>query len=272
MSNEINFLSIEGLIASGKSTFISILRNSCIAEKYAIFIIEEPIQKCMNFSGENLLHAFYNDPKKHAFQFQLLMLLARLKAYQECINSIKVLDKPILLISERSVYSDIHVFSQLYHDKGYISETDFNLLKFALQTSNKPHLDGVIFINTRYSTMQHRINSRGRTGENHVTAVHQKNIHDCYKKLMRDLTCPSITVTTDSMFLQPASPASVRSIIECVDVFLTNIIKFKKFPPLILNLEVFERKSLDDFTDDESDGEDEKPHKLTIIKYLRKFI
>ena len=269
------FLSIEGVIGSGKSSFISTIRNSYIGEQFGIYVIEEPIQSCIHFHNENILELFYQNPHEYAFQFQLLLLISRLKAYSQCLENIKTHDtRPVLIIMERSVYSDIEVFATLYHIEGHISLTNYKLLNYVLNSHSHAKLDAVIFLNASYNTILQRIIARGRTGEiNNITNQYQKKIHNQYQKYLRTLSCPHTVIQVDSCYFQPASPGHVKGLMDQVNKFLISVVKFKSIPVICVGsshsrqLEILKQKSEESFTDSESDNE-EKPN--TVLSFLRK--
>lgn len=84
-------ISVEGILAAGKSTFLATFENSSIE------LIYEPLKMWQKFCGQNVLDAMYCEPEKYTFTFQCLVLqtMARLLAAPSTAR---------LRIVERSMY------------------------------------------------------------------------------------------------------------------------------------------------------------------------
>ena len=123
---------IEGNIGSGKSTFIASLKTK-LFQIYGIPIIyiPEPVkqwEEIKSLEGQNMIELFYKDQPKYAFSFQMMAYITRLhylhteiKKYPNCI-----------LISERSLLADYHVFAKMLFENGQISLENYgfgNLLQ-----------------------------------------------------------------------------------------------------------------------------------------------
>jgi deoxyadenosine/deoxycytidine kinase len=70
-----------------------------------------------------LLESFYQDPKRWGYSFQLFALFNRLKQWKE-VTEIKDSD---VLVSERSVLSDKHIFALNGKKYGLFSELEWAL-------------------------------------------------------------------------------------------------------------------------------------------------
>ena len=113
-------ISIEGNIGSGKSTFIKKLEehwnSSLQLDEKKIFFLSEPVDEWLTIRDENdehILSKFYNDQEKYSFTFQMMAYITRLVLLRENIKQ----NKPnSLAISERSLYSDKHVFAKMLYD------------------------------------------------------------------------------------------------------------------------------------------------------------
>ena len=100
---------IDGNIGSGKSTVLQLFIFIAASCGISCKIVEEPVDKWANFSGENQLQKFYQDSKTHAYQFQTLVLLTMLENHVQ-FNKDYTNMKNGICIMERSIYSAVYVF------------------------------------------------------------------------------------------------------------------------------------------------------------------
>jgi deoxyguanosine kinase len=98
--------SIEGNIGSGKSTLLNILSNRIPHLK----ILPEPVKNWQNVGGHNILHTYYNQPKRWAYTFQSYALLTRITTFYENLNSQAING---IIFSERSIATDKQIFAKL---------------------------------------------------------------------------------------------------------------------------------------------------------------
>lgn len=116
-------ISLDGNIGAGKSTLLQACKAS-LGEK-ALFI-DEPVGEWLtmkNEKGESLLSLFYSDKKRWSYTFQLTALLTRLKATQEVVALAKEKGRRVI-ITERSVSTDRHVFAEMLRDSGDLGACD----------------------------------------------------------------------------------------------------------------------------------------------------
>ena len=149
---------IEGNIGSGKTTFCKYLQEYFKGRD--IGIVLEPLDRWLNTKdkeGINILDLYYKDSAKYAFVFQMTTFITR------CQELIKL--KQPVVISERSNFTDKHIFVKLCLENGWINsieETVYNeWFKWLIE---KNQLDGDLFIylRTDYTICKERINKRGR--------------------------------------------------------------------------------------------------------------
>ena len=108
--------SIEGNIGSGKSTIIEMLSGILSEEDVGteILFFREPVDFWRLFKDSeteaNILSLFYEDQEKYAFSFQVLIFISRIKALEMLIEDS---NEDSILIMDRSIFCDIHVFSKM---------------------------------------------------------------------------------------------------------------------------------------------------------------
>jgi deoxyadenosine/deoxycytidine kinase len=160
-------ISVEGNIGSGKSTLVSEMKKvlpSLLNNK--IFFLQEPVdewEKIRDTNGESIITKFYRDQNKYAFSFQMMAYISRLKTLMETIDKIP---SNAVIICERSVWTDKHIFAKMLYEDGNIEEINYIIYNkwfdFFIKGSS---LDGIIYLNTDPNTCLERVLKRKRDGE-----------------------------------------------------------------------------------------------------------
>eukprot|EP00281_Chroomonas_sp_CCMP1168_P020846 CAMPEP_0206227866 /NCGR_PEP_ID=MMETSP0047_2-20121206/8858_1 /ASSEMBLY_ACC=CAM_ASM_000192 /TAXON_ID=195065 /ORGANISM="Chroomonas mesostigmatica_cf, Strain CCMP1168" /LENGTH=284 /DNA_ID=CAMNT_0053651059 /DNA_START=10 /DNA_END=864 /DNA_ORIENTATION=- len=174
-------VSLEGNIASGKSTLLDMLR-----EEFSVYCVPEPVSRWQsvnsereNKNGGNLLDSFYRDPKRWAYTFQSYAFLSRLQA------QIEPLDPPggpkEVVVYERSVFSDKHIFGANCKEMALFNDMEWGIYcdwhKW-LVSSFDVSLDAVLYLRTRPETCMERLKKRSRTEEAEISLEYLKSLHD----------------------------------------------------------------------------------------------
>lgn len=130
----IKLISIEGNIGSGKSTFIKLMQKYITDNGIKNYIfLQEPVDEWTNLKdkdGTNILQKFYTDQSRWSYTFQTIAFLTRCMKIE---NILKELEKKsneneeVVIIMERSVYTDRNVFASLLKDEGKITELEWNI-------------------------------------------------------------------------------------------------------------------------------------------------
>lgn len=175
---EFVIFSIEGNIGSGKSTLFEELKHvySCIPN---IIFLEEPVgewEKIKNQNNEPMLQLFYRDPKKYSFSFQMMAFISRLAILKKTIESNK--GKKIIIITERSLYTDRHVFARMLYDKNNMEHVEYQIYMNWFDTFvNEYPVKNVIYIKTSPKKCHERINKRARVGEDVIPLHYLEECH-----------------------------------------------------------------------------------------------
>ena len=162
-------LSIEGNIGSGKSTLINILKTRIGSD---IEVMTEPVTKWTNCRGENMLGAFYSDPKRYAYTFQSFAFVTRMMAQQ-------LAQEKKIRILERSSLSD-HCFAKNCYDNGLMNDVEWAAYEewwsfFANSLKGSPQ--GIIYLRTSPSTCYSRVQKRNRSEETTVSREYLDQLH-----------------------------------------------------------------------------------------------
>jgi len=183
--NEIIVLSIEGNIGGGKSTLLQELRKKYTNdEKDDVFVyfLKEPVdewEKIKDEAGVTMLENFYKDPKKYAFPFQMMAYVSRLKVFRDMLKHVKklnILNKKIVFVTERTLYTDKMVFAEMLYDSGNIEYINYQVYLQLFDTSSEEvPLNKVVYIKTRPETCYSRILKRSREGESNISLEYLTN-------------------------------------------------------------------------------------------------
>ena len=187
-------ISLDGNIGAGKSTLLEELRVRCPDYECVV----EPVgewMKLVDGDGKSLLENFYEDKKRWAYSFQNCAILTRIKALREAIRDAK----KRIIITERSVLTDRHVFAEMLRDSG-----DLNLLEWTMYTRwfdefacDLP-LRGIIYITTGVDTSAERIQKRARTGESGIPKDYLTALETQHEKWVSSTNLPVCRISTDT--------------------------------------------------------------------------
>ena len=186
MSVTYTIVSIEGNIGSGKSTLLSNLRQHYENNSNVVFL-KEPVdewEKIKDENGETILKKFYADQEKYSFPFQMMAYVSRLKVLRDTLKTIKndTHDKNIIIITERSLYTDKMVFAKMLYDSKKIEHVNYQIYLNWFDTfSDEFPVNKVVYVQTSPDKCYQRIVKRSRTGEENIPLEYLtscSNYHD----------------------------------------------------------------------------------------------
>ena len=191
-----SLITVEGNIASGKSTLLNNLENN------NFIVLPEPLEKWKNWNLKgkivNMLELIYKEPKKYMKEFQFMAQ----KTLCENHNFVCVAPSPCRIkVMERSLYSDQYVFVDMaYHDGNsthdeYLEVCDhFKNLK-----RQEPYL--IIYIRTDPKLCFKRMKERNRKEESNVSLEYLEKLHKYHEELFINnqskLPCNVIIINGD---------------------------------------------------------------------------
>ena len=164
--------SIDGNIGSGKSTLVSELQKRLLVDSFLdlgkftnIIFLQEPVdvwKTIKDSKGITILEKFYKDQKEWSFAFQMMAYISRLSLLKKTIKE----NPNSIIITERSVYTDRHVFAKMLFDSKKINDIEYAIyLKWFDDFVEEAPVDGVIYVNVSPETCLARVEKRGRKGE-----------------------------------------------------------------------------------------------------------
>ena len=173
MSVTYTIVSIEGNIGSGKSTLLSNLREHYKNNSNVVFL-KEPVdewEKIKDETCETILKKFYADQEKYSFPFQMMAYVSRLKVLRDTLKTIKndIGNKNIVIITERTLYTDKMVFAKMLYDSKKIEHVNYQIYLNWFDTfSDEFPVNKVIYVKTSPDKCYQRIVKRLRTGEENI--------------------------------------------------------------------------------------------------------
>lgn len=177
MSNQLDFIAIEGVIGAGKTSLAQLLAK----RKNARIVLEE-------FEDNPFLPKFYEDRERYAFQTQLTFLASRFKQQQKMMNKDLFHE---LTISDY-IFDKDRIFARLNLDEDELALYD-NI--YNIMAGIAPQPDLVIFIQSSVERLLNNIEKRGRSYERHITPEYLTELNDAYNHFFYHYTqSPLITI------------------------------------------------------------------------------
>ena len=167
---------VEGLIASGKTTFAHE-----VSKRLGFRLLEEPV------NGNQLLEAFYADPKRYAFALQLHMMRNRYVMKMEAsFGAARGVEKGFIL--DRCMPGD-RVFARMHWRAGNIGDLEYKLYEDGYDTMARSFLPptALIYLNCQPETAFARMRERGRTCERGVTLEYLQQLKAGYEELLLEI-------------------------------------------------------------------------------------
>ena len=172
-------ISIEGNIGAGKTTIIEYLMNTYPGIVY----MKEPVdlwETIRDADGETILSKFYESPHSYAFPFQVMAYTTRLAALK---NIIEQNPTASVILCERSLEADKHIFAQMLHDDGKIDNINFQIYTQLYNQFSESYLvDGIIHLDVDPYTCKDRIINRNRHGEDNISLDYLIKCDEYHKK------------------------------------------------------------------------------------------
>ena len=236
-------ISIEGNIGSGKSTIIEKCKNflekktyNQYPEKFSkimflkdqnqinkISFLKEPIEKWLNTidecDGDNILDKFYKNPPRWGYSFQMNAFITKSK------QILNLISKNRILITERSINSDNHVFTSILLEDKIMTSIEKILYSewyYWIKDSFKiPDPNYYIYLKVDPDVALSRIKKRSRDEEDGVSIEYLKKIEDKHNDWLLHLENTTvINLNHDTNLVNDIE--IIYKILEVVDNVLSN--------------------------------------------------
>jgi len=141
---------ISGNIGAGKSSLVAMLHEELKYDVVYEIVDENPYLK-----------DFYKDMKRWAFHSELYFLIKRFDFLKNVPDSDRV------ILQDRTIYEDVHIFTKNLYLLGYIDSRDWHTYMELFKTfcDHLPSPSGLIYIRASVGTLEKRIKKRGRKFE-----------------------------------------------------------------------------------------------------------
>jgi deoxyadenosine/deoxycytidine kinase len=187
-------ISIEGNIGSGKSTFLSYLKENSSSK---IVFVKEPVDEWEQIrdgkTNETILQKFYKDQEKYSFSFQMMAFISRFSILRETVRN----NPSAIIITERCLYTDKYVFAKMLFEMKNIEDVNYQIYnKWFEEFASEFPINKIIYIKANPEICFERIKKRNRLGESVIPLDYLTNCH-CYHEDMIEL----LSSTTEIIYI-----------------------------------------------------------------------
>ena len=176
-------IAIAGNIGCGKTTLTKML-----AKRYGWTPQFEPVD------NNPYLEDYYADMERWSFNLQIYFLNKR---FRDVVEISKSKD---YIIQDRTIFEDACIFAPNLHNKGLMSDRDFNNYRelFDLMMSLVKLPDLMIYIRSSISNLVEQIQKRGRSYEQSIQIDYLQGLNNLYEEWIKTYTGPLLIVDGDT--------------------------------------------------------------------------
>jgi len=111
--------------------------------------------------------------------------ISRLKILRDTFEEHKNTNKQFIIITERSLYTDKHVFAKMLFDQQKIEDVCYQIyLNWFDEFSKDFPIEYTIYVNTDPQNCYNRIHKRSREGEEIIPLEYLKSCHNYHEKFL----------------------------------------------------------------------------------------
>jgi deoxyadenosine/deoxycytidine kinase len=187
---QIQIVSIEGNIGSGKSTLLANLKKHFKDHGHIVFL-KEPVDEWSKIKDENgttILEKFYADQEKYSFPFQMMAYVSRLKLLKDTIQEYRDSNGEngkLVIITERSLYTDKMVFAKMLYDSKKIEFVNYQIyLNWFDAFAEEYPVHKIIYVKTDPENCYNRIATRQRDGEDKIPLEYLKTCSEYHDNML----------------------------------------------------------------------------------------
>ena len=204
---QLKHIAVAGNIGSGKTT---------LTEKLAKHYNWEA--RFEDVENNPYLNDFYQDMPRWSFNLQIYFLNSRLR------QLVEIQDGTQIVIQDRTIYEDAHIFAPNLHEMGLMSTRDFeNYISFFRTISKKVNApDLLIYLKASIGTLVGQIERRGRAYEDNIRLDYLKQLNSYYNNWIDNYKeGPLLVINVDDLNYAD-NPADFGKVVEKID----NIISY----------------------------------------------
>jgi deoxyadenosine/deoxycytidine kinase len=192
-------ITLDGNIGAGKSTLLEAIGREL---GDVVTVIQEPVGIWMtlkNDTGKSLLELFYSDITRWAYTFQNCAILTRLLETQKILKACAAGEiKTPVIITERSVLTDRHVFAQMLKTQGKLDGLEWQLyMKWFDAFAAEIPYKGIIHLTTSAVTSKDRIATRQRAGEEGIPLEYLNDLDAAHHSWMASADLPVLQISSE---------------------------------------------------------------------------
>jgi len=188
-NNNNKSISLEGNIGSGKTTLFEEIKYKYKDDSRFVFV-KEPVdewEKIKDVEGNTMLKKFYSDTAKYSFAFQMMAYISRLKILRDTIKSLDP-TKEYIIITERSLYTDRYVFSEMLYDDNKIEDVCYEIyLNWFDEFVQDFPIAYSIYVKTSPDKCYERIHIRAREGEELIQLSYLEVCHKYHEEFLEHI-------------------------------------------------------------------------------------
>jgi deoxyadenosine/deoxycytidine kinase len=216
----VKIVTIEGNIGSGKSTLLENLSKKYNADNRIIFL-KEPVdewEKIQDSNGLSMLQKFYENQEKYSFSFQMMAYITRLALMKRTIEENI---QASIFVTERSLYTDKHVFAKMLYDANNIEDVNYQIYTRWFDTFAKDYpIESVIYVKTDPDICNKRINERSRTGEDCIPISYLTSCHAYHEKMIKEDFANIDIISIDGNQNVRENPEILEDWLKTIDTFV----------------------------------------------------
>jgi deoxyadenosine/deoxycytidine kinase len=148
--------------------------------------LKEPVEeweKIVDKDGKTMLSKFYENQKAYSFPFQMMAYISRLSILREAVRKYK--NEEVIIITERTLYTDKYVFAKMLYDQGKIEDVNYQIyLKWFEEFAVDFPVNKIIYVKADPTICHNRIHKRARVGEDVIPLAYLKECHDYHEDFL----------------------------------------------------------------------------------------
>jgi deoxyadenosine/deoxycytidine kinase len=128
-----------------------------------------------------------------------------------------------IIITERSVLTDRHVFADMLHDDGILDDLEWKLyLRWYEAYATDLPIKGIIHLNTSANTSNTRIKIRARDGEESIEISYLEQLDAQHNKWVSESSLPCLQIDTE-----PGK--DLEGVVKRIEIWIRDTFTTKKF-------------------------------------------
>lgn len=200
--NDLKHIAVAGNIGAGKTTLTTHLAKNFGWEPHYEDVENNPY-----------LFDFYQDMKRWSFNLQVYFLNNRFKQIIEIQKGEKV------VIQDRTIYEDAHIFAPNLHAMGLMTNRDFSNYSslFELMEKLVAPPDLLIYLRASIPTLVGQIHKRGRDYENTISIDYLSRLNERYEAWVSTYTKGKLLIIDVDNLDFVDKPEDLGTIIDKID-------------------------------------------------------